>query len=90
MLDRMMSCRTFSSWLSLHYRLPRLQHVRIRCQGHVINPIAQAFLFSLKKDQNLMDSYDKNDEKLEEEDNKKSKIVRKKSYDKDQKRRAKN
>ena len=61
-------CCTISSWLSLHYQITwTATHQRIRCQGHVINLIVQAFLFNSKKDEKLMDSYDKEDEKLEED-----------------------
>src|SRR5579862_1679560 len=63
-------CCTISSWLSLHYHINwTATHQRIRCQGHVINLIVQAFLFNSKKDEKLMDSYDKEDEELEKDDN---------------------
>ena len=64
-------CCTISSWLSLYYQITwTATYQRIRCQGHVINLIIQAFLFSSKKDEKLIDSYDKEDKELEEEDNK--------------------
>ena len=61
-------CCTISSWLSLHYQINwTATHQRIRCQGHVINLIVQAFLFNSKKDRKLIDSYNKEDKKLEED-----------------------
>ncbi len=61
-------CRTISSWLFLHHQITwNATHQRIRCQGHVINLIVQAFLFSSKKNEKLMDSYDKEDEGMEED-----------------------
>jgi hypothetical protein len=62
-------CRTIGSWLSLHHQITwTATYQRIRCQGHVINLIVQAFLFDSKKDEQLMDLYDKEDEKLGEEE----------------------
>jgi hypothetical protein len=62
-------CRTIGQWLSLEYKINWIAtHQRIRCQGHVINLIVQAFLFSSKKDEKLMNSYDKEDEEQDEEE----------------------
>ena len=62
-------CRTISSWLSLHHQITwTATHQRIRCQGHIINLIVQAFLFSSKKDEKLMNSYDKEDEEQDDEE----------------------
>src|SRR5438045_6130080 len=56
-------------WLSLEYKINWITtHQRIRCQGHVINLIVQAFLFGSKKDEKLMDLYDKEDEEQDEEE----------------------
>jgi hypothetical protein len=62
-------CRTISSWLSFHHQITwTATHQRIRCQGHVINLLVQAFLFDSKKDEKLMDSYDKEGGKLDDDD----------------------
>jgi hypothetical protein len=62
-------CRTIAEWLSLEHKIPwNAVYQRIRCQGHVINLIVQAFLFSSKKDVSLMESYDKNDEEQREDE----------------------
>lgn len=62
-------CRTIGSWLFLNHRITwTATHMRIRCQGHIINLIVHAFLFISKKNEKLMDSYDKEDEKGEEEE----------------------
>jgi hypothetical protein len=51
-------CRAIGSWLSVHHHINwTAAHQRIRCQGHVINLVVQAFLFS-KQDEKLMDIYD--------------------------------
>jgi hypothetical protein len=62
-------CRTIGQWLSLKHKINWIAtHQRIRCQGHVINLIVQAFLFSSKKDEKLINSYDKEDEEQDEEE----------------------
>src|SRR5450755_1765199 len=62
-------CRTIAEWLGLEHKISwNATHQRIRCQGHVINLIVQAFLFSSKKDEKLMESYDKEDEEQEGEE----------------------
>jgi hypothetical protein len=56
-------CHMISQWLSLKYKINwTVAYQRICCQGHVINLIIQAFLFSSKKDKKLIESYDKEDE----------------------------
>src|SRR5438045_4274948 len=49
-------CHMIGQWLGLEYKINWITtHQRIRCQGHVINLIVQAFLFGSKKDEKLMD-----------------------------------
>jgi hypothetical protein len=56
-------CRTISRWLTLEHGINwNALHQRIRCQGHVLNIIVQAFLHLSVKDQKLLESYDKEDE----------------------------
>ena len=62
-------CRTIATWLWLEYRISwNAEHQRIRCQGHVINLIVQAFLFISKKHKKLIALYDREDKKQEEEE----------------------
>ena len=62
-------CRTIGQWLSLEHKIIwTARYQRIRCQGHVINLIVQAFLFSSKRDEKLMESYDKENKELEGEE----------------------
>lgn len=62
-------CRLIGQWLSLEHKITwTTTHQRIRCQGHVINLIVQAFLFGSKKNEKLIASYDKEDEEQEEEE----------------------
>src|SRR5438045_1882618 len=62
-------CHVIDQWLSLEYKINWITtHQRICCQGHVINLIVQAFLFGSKKDEKLMDLYDKEDEEQDEEE----------------------
>ncbi|EED13962.1 conserved hypothetical protein [Talaromyces stipitatus ATCC 10500] len=62
-------CRMIGQYLSLKHKIAwTATHQRIRCQGHVINLIVQAFLFSSKKDEKLMELYDKEDEEQEGEE----------------------
>ena len=51
-------------------------HHRLRCQGHIINLIIQAFLFSLKKDKKLINLYNKEDkEQDKEEEEEKEEVI---------------
>jgi hypothetical protein len=71
-------CCTIGQWLSLEYKINWIAtHQRIRCQGHIINLIVQAFLFSSKKDEKLIALYDKKDEKQnkEEEEEEEEEVV---------------
>ena len=62
-------CRIISTWLWLEHKISwNAEHQRIRCQGHVINLIVQAFLFITKKNEKLMASYDKDEEQGDEEE----------------------
>jgi hypothetical protein len=73
-------CRTIAEWLSLEHKIPwNAAYQRIRCQGHVINLIVQAFLFSSKKDEELMESHDKDDEEQKEEENEEEAVLPAKS-----------
>jgi hypothetical protein len=76
-------CRTMAQWLSLEYKINwNAKHQRLRCLGHIINLIVQAFLFDSKKDKKLMKSYDDREEQekepkvdTEEEESEKEVIV---------------
>jgi hypothetical protein len=59
-------CRTMSKWFSLEHGIAwNADHQRIRCQGHIINLIVQAFLFDSKKqEEKLMESYDQEDQEI--------------------------
>jgi hypothetical protein len=56
-------CRTIATWLTLEHGINwNALHQRIRCQGHILNIIVQAFLHLSAKDQKILESYDKEDE----------------------------
>jgi hypothetical protein len=57
-------CRTMAKWFSLEHGIAwNAEHQRIRCQGHIINLIVQAFLFDSKKqEEKILESYDKEDQ----------------------------
>jgi hypothetical protein len=60
-------CRTISEYLSSEERIDwNPTHQRIRCQGHILNLVIQAFFFT-SEDEKLMASYDKEDDIPEEE-----------------------
>lgn len=62
-------CRTIATWLAVRHNISwNAEHQRICCQGHVINLIVQAFLFTNSTNEKLMASYDEDDRKDEEEE----------------------
>jgi hypothetical protein len=55
-------CRTISRFLSLEHKIEwSAAHQRIRCLGHVLNLVVQAFLFSDVAEEERMLSYDEYD-----------------------------
>jgi hypothetical protein len=57
-------CRTIAEYLSKEHRISWLAtHHRLRCQGHIINLVVHAYLFTTIEDEEAMETYDKEDEK---------------------------
>jgi hypothetical protein len=62
-------CRTISSYLSLEKKQdwsPIQQ--RIRCQGHILNLVVQAFLFGTTEDEKTLESYDQLENDIQQEE----------------------
>ena len=62
-------CRTFSQHLRIEYPLDPewiAPQQRIRCLGHILNLVVQAFLFPNEKDQKSLASYDEEDQQENE------------------------
>jgi hypothetical protein len=56
-------CRTMAAYLSTEKKINWNQTFqRIRCIGHILNLIVKAFLFANEGEEQLMESYDKEDE----------------------------
>lgn len=67
-------CRTMANYLSIENQINWNQTFqRIRCMGHILNLIVQAFLFTNDSEERQMESYDKEDELGEELDDKRQK-----------------
>jgi hypothetical protein len=66
-------CRTISNYLSSEKKINWTQtHLRLRCMGHILNLVAQAFLFTNSEDEKEMESYDQEDiEEAKEEEKEK-------------------
>ena len=55
-------CRTIASYLSTEKRINWTHtHLRLRCMGHILNLVVQAFLFTNSEDEKEMESYDEED-----------------------------
>jgi hypothetical protein len=64
-------CRTMAAYLTAEHKINWNQTFqRLRCMGHIINLVVQAFLFTNDQEEQVMDSYDKEDESGEELDEK--------------------
>jgi hypothetical protein len=64
-------CRTMASYLGTEKQINWNQTFqRIRCMGHVFNLIVKAFLFANENEEQMMESYDREDESGEEPDDK--------------------
>ena len=60
-------CRTISNYLISEKKINWIQtHMRLRCMGHILNLVVQAFLFTNSEDEKEMDSYDQ--ENIEEDE----------------------
>jgi hypothetical protein len=68
-------CRTMQDYFTSQFKIPWLaSHQRIRCQGHILNLVVQAFLFKNNKEEQLLESYDRDDEEITDLDEKDEKI----------------
>jgi hypothetical protein len=60
-------CRAMAGWLATEKKINWTHtHLRLRCMGHILNLVVQAFLFTTSEDEKEMESYDQAG--LEEED----------------------
>jgi hypothetical protein len=60
-------CRAMAGWLATEKKINWTHtHLRLRCMGHILNLVVQAFLFTASEDEKEMESYDQAG--LEEED----------------------
>jgi hypothetical protein len=67
-------CRTMATHLSIENQINWNQTFqRLRCMGHILNLIIKAFLFTNDSEEQLMESYDREDELGEELDDKRQK-----------------
>ena len=67
-------CRTMATHLSTECQINWNQTFqRLRCMGHVLNLIIKAFLFADEREEQVMESYDREDESGEEPDDKRRK-----------------
>jgi hypothetical protein len=67
-------CRTIQEYLNKEHKINWLHtHQRIRCQGHILNLVVQAFLFQNEEEQKRLDSYDQEEEDGIEVDEKEKK-----------------
>ena len=72
-------CRTISTYLAEQYRIDwNVSQNRIRCQGHILNLVVQAYLFDNDEEEEEMDSYDRDEFSNEHQDEKKEKERRNK------------
>jgi hypothetical protein len=69
-----MLCYVMANYLRIENQINWNQtHQRIRCMGHILNLVVQAFLFTNNSEEQLMELYDKEDESGEELDSKSQK-----------------
>ncbi len=67
-------CRTISAYLAEEHRIDwNVSQNRIRCQGHILNLVVQAYLFNGDEEEEEMASYDKDELSNEHQDEKEAK-----------------
>jgi len=67
-------CRTMAQWLGSEKKINWNQtFLRLRCFGHILNLVVQAFLFETDTGEDIIVSYDQEDQNTEEVDEKKQK-----------------
>ena len=72
-------CRTIATYLAEQYRIDwNVSQNRIRCQGHILNLVVQAYLFTDDEEEKDLNLYDREELSNEQRDEKKTKERRNK------------